>query len=598
MKKILYFLFLAFLFVPASFGIYNTPGTGVKWNLNDLVTNSGGAVTLNGIEFNVNDTVKVSLSDTLYITSNATVRFAANTFLNIRGTLIVNPPTGVLFTAINTTTGYLGMRIDTSSSTLLRKLTFEYAVSLRISDCNPTLDSCIIQYNNNSASTSFGNGAIAVFRANPTITNCQFLNNQRAAIQGGSNIANAPKIINCLFMGNNITNQNVPQINLGQTGTDTVLILNNQILRASTNSGGLGFLPIGTVYARITGNVIKNNRYGMTFNGGSNINAMVSYNVIDSNNTQNNPNLGGSGIAFTGGSATSQQNTIVTGNLIRWNLWGITIQTRSRPNIGNILNADTSDNGKNQIYGNTNSTTPFIDLYNNSVDTIYAQNNFWGTIIPDSVEARIFHFPDNNALGPVYYTPFILPVELVSFTAIPLKNEILLNWKTATEVNNYGFSVERYSNSKWSSIGFVAGHINSLEPIVYSFKDSNPLAGKTQYRLKQMDLDGSFKYSDIVEADLSVPSEFSLDQNYPNPFNPSTSITYSLPIDGIVKLSVYNVIGELVKQFVPLAQTAGRYQVSFDGSALGSGIYFYSIEVNSAKENRTFTSTKKMVLLK
>lgn len=598
MKKILYFLFLTFLFVPASFGIYNTPGTGVKWNLNDLVTNSGGAVTINGIEFNVNDTVKISALDTLYITSNAIVRFAANTFLSIRGTLIVNPPLAVLFTAINTTNGYLGMRIDTSSATVLRKLIFEYAVSLKISDCNPTIDSCIIQYNNNSASTTFGNGAISLFRANPLITYCKFLNNQRAAIQGGSNINNAPKIFNCLFSGNNTTNQNVPQINLGQTGTDTVRIIHNDILRASTNSGGLGFLPIGTVYAQITGNVIKNNRYGMTFNGGSNINAIVSYNVIDSNNTQNNPNLGGSGIAFTGGSATSQQNTIVTGNLIRWNLWGITIQNRSRPNLGNIINSDTSDNGKNLIYGNTNSTTPFIDLYNNSVDTIYAQNNFWGTIIPDSVEARIFHFPDNNALGPVYYTPFILPVELVSFTALPLKNEILLNWKTATEVNNYGFSVERYSNSKWSSIGFVAGHINSLEPIVYSFKDANPLAGKTQYRLKQMDLDGSFKHSDIVEADLSVPSEFSLDQNYPNPFNPSTSITYSLPVEGIAKLSVYNVIGELVKQFVPIAQTAGRYQVSFDGSGLGSGIYFYSIEVNSAKESHTFTSTKKMVLLK
>jgi hypothetical protein len=407
MKKLSYIFIFAILFISsASAGNYVTPGIGVKWNLDDLVTNSGGSVTFSAGQYNVIDTVKISATDTLMITSDAIVKFAKNTYLAVRGTLIINPPTGVLFTAQNTVDGYYGMRIDTSSSTFLRKLTFEYAVSMRISDSNPTLDSCIIQYNNNNASTTFGNGAIAVFRANPYITNCKFLNNNRAAIQGGANIANAPKIIGCYFFGNDKTHQNVPQINLGTSGTDTTKILNNQILRGDTNSGGIGFLPIGNVYTVITGNIIKNNRYGITFNGSTNINAVVSYNTIDSNNTQGSPTLGGSGISFTGGSASAiGQNTIVTGNLIRWNLWGITIQGRSKPKLGNITNADTSDDGKNSIYGNyNNSATPRIDLYNNSVDEIYAQNNYWGFDNLDSIEAHIYHYTDNIALGPVIYT--------------------------------------------------------------------------------------------------------------------------------------------------------------------------------------------------
>lgn len=599
MKTFFYILLFSLLLMPAAFAGYTTPGSGIKWTLDDLVTNSNGSVTFVSGEYFLNDTVKVNATDTLTILSNATMKFAASGLLVVRGTLIVNPPSAVLFTAQNTTAGYFGMRIDTSSTTLLRKLTFEYAVSLKISDCSPTIDSCVIQYNNNSTSTTFGNGAIAVFRASPVITNTRFLNNNRAAIQGGANIANAPKIISCYFFNNDITNQNVPQINLGQSGVDTVIIKNNYLLRGSTNSGGIGFLPIGDLKAVIEGNVIKNNRYGITISGGSNINARIAYNEIDSNNTQNNPLLGGSGIAIGGGSATSQQNTVITGNLIRWNLWGVTIQNRAKPNLGNVVNSDTSDDGKNQFIGNTNASTPFIDLYNNTVDTIYAQNNYWGTTIADSVEPRIYHFVDLNTLGPVIFTPSILPVELVSFTAAAGKNSITLNWSTSTELNNSGFIIERkHSNNSWENIGFISGSSTTTEMKSYSFTDSKPLPGKAQYRLKQIDFDGSFVYSKTIEADLSMPANFELYQNYPNPFNPSTIISYSLPVEGMVRISIYNALGELVKDIPGIMQSSGYYQYSFNASDLGSGVYFYKVQFNSVKENLSFSSVKKMLLVR
>jgi len=594
MKKIIQLFLFTLLLISATYADnYTTPGTGVKWSLSDLVANSGGDVTFSGGIYFVNDTIKISYPDTLYITSDATVKFALNTFLIARGTLIINPPTGVKFTAQDISTGFYGVRVDTSSTTLLRKLTLEYGVSLRISDCSITIDSCIFQYLNNNASTSFGSGAITLFRSNSTITNCQFLNNNRGGITGGANISNAPKIIGCLFQGNDVTNYNTPQINMGASGTDTIKILNNKILRASTNCGGIGFLPVGDLHAVITGNVIKNNRYGITISGGSNINALISYNQIDSNNIQNSPTLGGSGIAIGGGSATSQQNTIITGNLIRWNLWGVTIQNRAKPNLGNIANADTSDNGKNIFVNNTNATTYGIDLYNNTVDTIYAQNNFWNTTSLDSIEARIFHFVDNSALGPVIFTFPIVPVELSSFTASVNNNSVILNWSTATEKNNSGFEIERKAEgANWQKLGFVAGNGTTTEKRNYSFADASISNGSYSYRLKQIDFDGSVNYSSETAVDFSKNFNYSLSQNYPNPFNPSTQIKFSVAAPGMVTLKVYNILGKEVASLINEHKEAGNYTYNFNAQNLSSGVYFYTVSTGN------FVQTKKMTLLR
>ena len=130
-----------------------------------------------------------------------------------------------------------------------------------------------------------------------------------------------------------------------------------------------------------------------------------------------------------------------------------------------------------------------------------------------------------------------LPVELSLFTATLVKNEINLFWKTETEVDNYGFNVERRINDgEWSNIGFIEGHGNSNSPKEYSYSDKDLFAGgsKFQYRLKQVDTDGQFEYSDVVEVEV-VPTQFELSQNYPNPFNPSTTIRFSLAQGNSVK---------------------------------------------------------------
>jgi hypothetical protein len=185
-----------------------------------------------------------------------------------------------------------------------------------------------------------------------------------------------------------------------------------------------------------------------------------------------------------------------------------------------------------------------------------------------------------------------LPVELTSFVGASRGTSIELEWNTATEINNYGFEVERASaEGRWSKIGFVQGYGNSNAPKSYSFTD-NPNSGtKFIYRLKQIDTDGQFEYSDIVEVEIA-PSEFVLEQNFPNPFNPTTKISYTLPERSTVSIKVFDTIGNEITELANGEKEAGVYEVEFNAESLPTGIYFYHLV--SGK----FSQTKKMILLK
>jgi hypothetical protein len=186
-----------------------------------------------------------------------------------------------------------------------------------------------------------------------------------------------------------------------------------------------------------------------------------------------------------------------------------------------------------------------------------------------------------------------IPVELSSFTANVSGNNVELNWSTATETNNQGFEIERNTgDGSFEKIGYVAGFGTTAEPKTYSYSDLNVNAGKYSYRLKQIDFDGSYEYSDVVNIIIELPIEYALEQNYPNPFNPSTTIKYSIPEDGFVKLSVYNMLGEEVASLVNSNQKAGRYEISFEAKDLSSGAYIYRIETAN------YTASKKLILMK
>jgi hypothetical protein len=184
----------------------------------------------------------------------------------------------------------------------------------------------------------------------------------------------------------------------------------------------------------------------------------------------------------------------------------------------------------------------------------------------------------------------IVPVELASFSAAKDNNDVILTWYTATETNNSGFEVQRKTSGQFESIAFVEGKGTTTETQNYLFRDKNVPSGNYTYRLKQIDFDGSFSYSDEVE--IEQPAVFHLAQNYPNPFNPSTNIQYSVPVDGNVSLKVYDVLGNEVGTLVDEFKQAGTFDVTFEGSNLSSGVYYYRL---TAGEN---VSTKKLMLTK
>jgi len=231
----------------------------------------------------------------------------------------------------------------------------------------------------------------------------------------------------------------------------------------------------------------------------------------------------------------------------------------------------------------TRNSSQVVTKGNGDIAMLYAE----GDVRNDTVICDIF-----MKQGNIYQ---IIPVELTSFAASVNENDIQLNWITATETNNQGFEILRFTQSEknsWETIGFVPGFGTSTEPHSYSFIDENPSKGIYQYRLKQIDFDGKINYSEIVEVEINSLEQFVLEQNYPNPFNPSTKIKYSIPASGIVSIKVFDVLGNEVESLVNEEKPAGSHEVIFSAGSYTSGVYFYKLQAGGIVE------IKKMVILK
>ncbi len=212
------------------------------------------------------------------------------------------------------------------------------------------------------------------------------------------------------------------------------------------------------------------------------------------------------------------------------------------------------------------------------------------------------NFPAGEIRGQVLFSNITsgnVPVELTSFTASISGKLVNLIWRTATETNNLGFDIERRTDrNSFAKIGFISGKGTSLETQSYKFVDSDELNGTYYYRLKQIDFDGSFEYSPVIQVQMGEgPSTFALDQNYPNPFNPSTVISFQLAQKTNVSLKIYNILGKEVAILLNESKDAGSYKINFNSSSvaggLASGVYIYKLATSSGE-----IFTRKMTLLK
>jgi len=192
----------------------------------------------------------------------------------------------------------------------------------------------------------------------------------------------------------------------------------------------------------------------------------------------------------------------------------------------------------------------------------------------------------------IYYESTI-PVELLSFSASIIPIGVELYWSTATELNNDGFEIQRITDSgDFIPIGFVKGQGTSTQKKDYNFIDKNTTSGRYIYRLKQIDFNGNYKYSNQLEVDFSAITTYSLEQNYPNPFNPSTEINFTLANSGNITLKVYDSLGLEVAILVDGYLKAGKHSVMFNAKNFTSGVYYYRIKSDN------FTSTRKMIVIK
>lgn len=186
-----------------------------------------------------------------------------------------------------------------------------------------------------------------------------------------------------------------------------------------------------------------------------------------------------------------------------------------------------------------------------------------------------------------------IPVELTSFTAQSQDKTVILNWVTATELNNSGFEIQRkVVEGDFATVGFVKGEGTTTHQKEYSYVDKNLTEGKYFYRLKQLDFSGVSEYSNTIEVDIRSLDDFTLEQNYPNPFNPTTTIGYALQEKSNIKLTLMNAIGEKIAILVNEEQDKGYHKVELNGKDLSSGVYFYHIKAEN------FSQIKKMILMR
>ena len=316
-----------------------------------------------------------------------------------------------------------------------------------------------------------------------------------------------------------------------------------------------------------------------------------------------NPNLGGGGAGGQGSNGTILNRTGGTGGGGYWTYFG---------GGGGGAAGSVSDgfNGGNTITWTGNCQTPggdgglsggtpggaggkgagFTDVNCSITNPAGNGENYGGGGGGGNGNGGI---PGTGIGGYVLISWGTIPVELTSFTAEAINDAVVLKWQTATETNNQGFEIERsLDNINFNNIGFVPGFGTTTETKSYNYTDSEVSSGNYTYRLKQIDFDGSFEYSQEVEVQVTAPLVFTLEQNFPNPFNPSTVISYQLPVGGNVTLKVFDLLGCEVATLVNENKSAGKYEVEFNAENLHSGIYFYEFKAGE------FIQTKKMILMK
>lgn len=385
---------------------------------------------------------------------------------------------------------------------------------------------------------------------------------------------------------NNVKNINIVDgsINLSDNRTvnGTLTLAGGNI---NTNSNTLAIGGSGTVL-RTSGHVIGNLRKSLS---GSQDNKTFEVGTANGYSpvTIDFGNITTPGDLIVKATETTQPNVVTASETIK-RFWSITNSGIAFDNYAATFSYLSEDFTGQNINEGTDEATLVVGKYSGSTwsfPAIGSRNTEANTIQITGVTS----FSD-FAIG----KDGAVPVELSSFTASIQNKEVVLNWATATEINNYGFEVERsFDKTNWNTLAFKNGYGNSNSVKDYTYTDKDITKnGMYYYRLKQIDNNGDFEYSNIVEVSVNIPIKFEVSQNYPNPFNPVTNISFNLPEASNVTLYIFNAIGQQIKTINAGYKEAGKHTIEFDGSSLNSGVYFYKVEAGNN------SMIRKMALIK
>ncbi|KFC18354.1 right-handed parallel beta-helix repeat-containing protein [Epilithonimonas lactis] len=427
MKKFTLLLMLGCAFAKAQF---TSPNNGTSYTLTSLSAAAPTVLVKSGTDYTLTADLTLSATDKLLIDENTTLKVNSGITIFIYGEYKTTAGNFTI-TATDIASPFKGIRFEDGSVAEIRNTRVEYGGGVRVLSANFLMDNCILYKNNGGVSTS---GALSFSKGSPIVSNSQFLENSKAAIGSAANATVSGTFSNNYFFGNVTENINTPQINMGPGGTDSLKIINNTIIgdRTKIMVGGISASALagGTNRFRIEGNTIRDNRYGIT-SYASTSTGTIKNNIIENNNTQNDANLGGSGISIYGA-----KDVVITENQIRGNLWGITILSNGTANVGTI------ENPGNNIFKNNVNGGETVALFNNTTNPINAVGNCWreDELSTDAMVEEVIGSQTSNTIN---YKPYncALPLSVsdVSKSAMkiypnPSKNRFFLDTENAGNI--------------------------------------------------------------------------------------------------------------------------------------------------------------------
>lgn len=408
MRKIFTSIFFTIICVVCAHAQYITNGDNTVYTFESLSQIENSGVTVEDGAYIVASNIEISENDTLRLANNDIIKLKDTVTIMIKGYGDLAPSDTASIIKYNDEAVPKYIHFTGSNSAgAIKNITLVNVPIRYFGDKNLNIENCTFTgITTNYSAINLGT------TAQTNVLRCRFIENSYPAIAGAANTASPVLFKENYLYKNSLTASNRPQINLTVGGNGSIEIIDNFIYGPAvvTKNGGIAVSNLlgigGSNEVVISGNLVRDCRYGITTSGV--MDAKIINNRIIDNKYESVALNGGSGISIS--NSAGGQKTIITGNYIAGNLWGITnignltAGKSANVNLGNLTPGDNYNEGLN-VFENNGNNGVLYDFYNNTTNDVYAQGNTWGVATQDStsIETVVFHKADNETLGQVIF---------------------------------------------------------------------------------------------------------------------------------------------------------------------------------------------------